>query len=85
MVVGDIFPSQVEEPLMGTGVEDIPSTSDRVSIMLVKTGSGSTPPTLTPAMDILKGLSLQMVRKFFTMMEYCVELVFSEQSSIEFV
>ena len=76
MDVGGIASTQVNEPLMGTGVEDIPSTFNRVSIAVVETGSESTPPVPTPAMDILEGLSLQMVRQFFTTMEYCTELVF---------
>ena len=58
MVKGDITPTQVEESLMGTGLKDIPSTSDRVSIAVVETGSGNTPPVSTPAMDTLEGLSL---------------------------
>ena len=35
MVVGDIAPTQVEELLMGTCVEDIPSTSDHASVVVV--------------------------------------------------
>ena len=62
MVVGDIAPAQTEEPFMGTGVEAIPPTSNRVSIAIVETRSGSVPPVSTPAMDILEKLSLQMVR-----------------------
>ena len=75
MVVGDIAPTQTDEPIIGTGVENIPSTSDRVSITIVETRSGSAPPIPTLAMDILEELSLQMVRKFFTIMEYCTELM----------
>ena len=85
MVIGDIAPAQTEEPLMCTGVENVPSTSDRVSITIVETGSGSVPSVLTPTMDILEELSLQMVRQFFTTMEYCFELVLSGRSSFEFV
>ena len=70
---------------MGTGVEDIPSTFDRVSSTVVETGSGSIPPVPTLAMDILEELSLQVVWQFFTMMEYCTELVLSERSFFEFV
>ena len=70
---------------MGTGVEDIHSTSDRISIAVVETGSGSTLPVLTLAMDILEELSLQMVKQFFIIMEYCTELVLSRRSSFEFV
>ena len=58
MFVGDIAPTQVEEPLMGTSVEDISLTSDRVSIAVVETGSESTPLVPTPAKDILKKLCL---------------------------
>ena len=58
MVVSGIAPTQVKEPLMGTSVEDIPSTFDCVSIAVVETGSGNTPPVSTPAMDTLEGLSL---------------------------
>ena len=39
MVVGDTALTQVEEPLIDTGVQDTPSTSDRVSIAIVETGS----------------------------------------------
>ena len=46
-----------EEPLMGTGVENIPSTSDYVSIVIVETESESIPSVLTSTMDILEGLS----------------------------
>ena len=62
MVVGDIALTKAEEPLMGTGVENIPSASNRVSITIVKTGSGSTLSVPTSVMDILEELSLQMVR-----------------------
>ena len=41
MVVSDIAPTQTDEPLMGTGVENIPSTSDRVSITIVETRSST--------------------------------------------
>jgi len=41
-----------------------PSTSESVSIMIIETGSGSAPLVLTPAMDILEELSLQMVKQF---------------------
>ena len=58
MVVGCIAQTQVKEPLMGTGVEDIHSTSDRISIAVVETGSGSTPLVPTLAMDILERLFL---------------------------
>ena len=58
MVVGDIAPTQVEEPLMATSVEYISLTSDRVSIAIVETRSESTPPVPAPAKDILKKLSL---------------------------
>ena len=43
MVVGDIALTQTEELFMGTGVENIPSTSDCVSITIVENRSGSTP------------------------------------------
>ena len=43
LVVGDIAPTQIEEPLPDTSVEAIPSTSDCVSIAIVETGSGRTP------------------------------------------
>ena len=85
LVVGDIAPTQIEKPLMDTGVEAILPISDRVSVAIVETGSGSTPPILTPDMDILEDLSLQIVRKFFTTMEYCTELALSGRSSFEFV
>ena len=75
MVVGDISPTQKEEPLMDTGVEAIPPTSDHVSIAIIETRSGGTPLVPTPAMDTLEELSLQMVRQFFTTMDYCTELV----------
>ena len=54
MVVGDIAPTQVEELLMGTGVENIPSTSNHASIVVIETGSGSTLPVPTPAMAFWK-------------------------------
>ena len=54
IVVGDITPTQAKESLMGTGVENIPSTSDCVVITIAETRSGSTPPIPTPAMDILE-------------------------------
>ena len=44
MILGDIDLTQTEEPLMDIGVEAIPPTSDRVSIAIVETGSGNTPP-----------------------------------------
>jgi len=66
-------------------MENIPLTSDRVSITIVETGSGSAPLVSTPAMYILEELSLQMVRQFFTTMEYCTKLVLSGRSSFEFV
>ena len=84
MVVGDIAPTQTDEPLMGTSVENILSTSGCVYITIVETGSGSALPVPTPAMDILEELSFQMVRQFFATMEYCIELVLSRQSSFEF-
>ena len=70
---------------MDTDVEAIPPTSDCVSIAIVGTRSGNTPPKPTPAMDILKELSIKMVRQFITTIEYCTELVLSERSSFEFV
>jgi len=70
---------------MGTGVEDIPSTFDRVSSTVVEIGSGSIPPVPTPAMDILEELSLQIVRQFFTTMEYYTELVLSGRRSFKLV
>jgi len=85
MVVGDIAPAQTEEPFMGTGVEAIPPTSNRVSIAIVETRSGSVPPVSTPAMDILEKLSLQMVRQFFTTIDYCSELVLFGRSFFEFI
>jgi len=85
LVVGDIAPIQAEGPLSDTGVVAIPITFDRVSITIVETRSGSTPLVLTLAMDILKELSLKMVRQFFMTMEYCIELVLSGRSSFEFV
>ena len=69
MVVGDFAPTQTEEHLMGTVVEAISPTSDRVSIAIVEPGLGSILLVLTLAMDILEELSLQMVRQFFTTME----------------
>ena len=85
MIVGDIVATQADEPLIGTGVENIPSTSDRVSITIIETRLGSALPVPTPAIDILEELSLQMVRYFFTTIKYCTELVLSEGSSFEFV
>jgi len=38
MVVGDITPTQTEEPLMGTGVENMPSTYDCASVTIVGLG-----------------------------------------------
>ena len=84
LVVGDIAPTQTEESLLDTGVEAISPTSHRVSIVVVETGSGSTPQAPTPAMDILEELSLHMVRQLFMTMEYCTELVLSGQSSFKF-
>ena len=60
--VGDIAPTQIEEPLMGIGVGNIPSTSNHFSITIIETGPGSAPLVPTPGMDILKEFSLYIVR-----------------------
>ena len=70
LVVGDIARTKTKEPLMGTGVGNILSTSDCISITIVETGSSSAPPVLIPVMDILEEFSLQIVRQFFTTMKY---------------
>ena len=59
-------------------------TSESISIMNVETGLGSAHPVLTPAMNILEELTLQMVEQFFTTIKYCTELVLSGRSSFEF-
>ena len=41
MIFGDIDLTQTEEPLMDTGVEVIPPTSDRVPIAIIEAGSSS--------------------------------------------
>ena len=85
LIVGDIAPIQAEEPLSDIGVEAIPPTFYYVSITIVEIGSGNTPPVPTPTMDILEELSLQMVKQFFTTMEYCTDLVLSGRSSFKFI
>ena len=53
------------------GVTSVPpSTSESVSIVIVETRSGGTPPVLIPALDILEELTVQMVKQFFTTMKY---------------
>ena len=58
--------------LGGTSVPS--STSERVSIAIVETRSGSIPSLPPPTTDILEELSLQMVKQFFITMKYCTEL-----------
>ena len=57
LVVGDIAPIRIEEPLRDTGVGTIPPTSDRVSITIIDTGSRSIP-LIQLAMDNLEELSV---------------------------
>ena len=61
--------------LGGTSVP--PLTFESVSIAIIETGLGSILPVLTPAMDILEELPLQMVKQFFITMKYCIGLVLS--------
>jgi len=47
--------------------------------------SRSSPSSLTPVMDIMEKLTLQIVKQLFVMMKYCIELVLSRWSPFEFV
>ena len=51
----------------------------------METGSGSDLQVLTPVMDIMEELTLQIVGQFFVMMKYCIEMVLSGRSPLEFV
>jgi len=68
--------------LGGTSVP--PLTSESTFVTIVETGSGSAPQALTPTIDILEELTLQMIDQFFTTIKYCTELVLTRVSSFEF-
>jgi len=58
--------TQLASILLG-GTSAPPSTSESTSVTIIETGSKSAPLVLTPAMDILKELTLQMVEQLLVL------------------